>query len=120
MDREVVSIRDWISSPVTVDLPDDAISMAIVVEGDDEQSYTISDWSDDTGFVHAEAGWWEDDEWECLSCATTVTWLRGVSIETPRSQVTVVAQLRHSHSSSSHQPASACTNPVSSDQSEMV
>lgn len=77
LDHIPASLVGGESERVTFVVPNDAISLAIVVEGRDDGEYTISDWRDETGFELVRPNWWTIENYECRTCPNTVAWQGG-------------------------------------------
>ncbi len=77
IDHEATTLHAGQSAPIAFTAPEDAVSLALVVEGAEEGEYTISDWRDETGLVLVRPRWWTTEDYECRTCPNTVTWQGG-------------------------------------------
>jgi hypothetical protein len=68
-----VRLDQGLSDPVTFEVPVDAYSVTVVIEGDG--SYTLDSWEDPEGVPLVRPGWIEDEgDWLCRSCMQLVGW----------------------------------------------
>ena len=72
LDRKV-RLEQGLSGTVEFEVPADAYTLTIVVEGDG--TYTLDSWEDPDGVSLVRTGWIEDEgDWLCRSCLQRVGW----------------------------------------------
>ncbi len=63
LDEFDVPMEDGYTDHLTVDIPDDVYSVAITVtEGDEDDNFLVTDWSDEDGFYIVPEGWEETQQ----------------------------------------------------------
>jgi hypothetical protein len=82
------------SAPVTVEVPDNVVSLTISVTGEDAAYYGLASWSGPNGFDLVTAGWLNSQEGQgglCLSCKNRIAISSGsfasIAPNNPASQV---------------------------------
>ena len=60
---DTVAMDEGYTDYITIDVPDDVYSLAITVtEGDPDDNFLVTDWSDDSGFYIVPEGWEETQQ----------------------------------------------------------